>query len=77
MKKKNICSKCGRDITSLDERVMLKKTNKHFNKMAKKYCKEHEAQYRNHKCKPIWCEECNFLEIYQIIIDKENSNEEI
>ena len=69
--KTNICDSCNQDINIEKETASLRNTSKIFRDMAKQYCKEHETNYRFHKCKPIWCKECNYLEKYEIILKKE------
>ena len=62
------CDSCNQNITEYEKRDVLRVTNRYDKKLAKNHCKEHELSYGDHKCKPIWCEKCGYLEIYQVIL---------
>ena len=70
MKKKNkkICKTCRQNILAneMNDTFMYKDT--YHQLRAKEYCKKHEASYNNHKCKPHWCGDCDYLINYQIEI---------
>ena len=64
--KSKICLTCGGDIKSNKKRDMYKFDNTYHQLKTKEYCKEHERTYSNHKCKPHWCGDCDYLIKYEI-----------
>ena len=66
MPKIKICKTCGEDIVSNGDRNMFMYNDTYHQLQAKEYCKEHETQYSDHKCKPHWCGDCGFLTNYSI-----------
>jgi hypothetical protein len=67
--KKKICKTCGDDIVLNGNRDILMFNDTYHQKQAKEYCKEHETDHSDHKCKPCWCGDCGYLTKYEIIID--------
>ena len=68
--KTNFCKTCHQDILSNEKREMLMFIDTYHQFLAKDYCKEHEAVYSDHKCKPHWCGDCNYLINYEIELQK-------
>ena len=68
-KKTKICKACEQDILANEMRNMYMKHDTYHQLRVKEYCKNHEFNYKGHKCKPIWCNKCKYLERYEIIID--------
>ena len=67
-KKKLWCDTCDWELDRFEEEYPSShKKNKIDVKRAKEYCEDHERIYGS-KCKPIWCEECGHLKIYEIIV---------
>ena len=68
--KKKICKTCNQDIlkNEMADTFMYKDT--YHQLRTKEYCKEHEQKYTNHKCRPSWCGDCDYLINYQIDIQK-------
>ena len=68
--KKKICKTCGQDILAneMNDTFMYKDT--YHQLRAKEYCKDHESKYGDHKCKPHWCGDCDYLMNYEIDINK-------
>ena len=66
--KKKHCKTCHQDILQNEMRGMLMFQDTYHQLQAKDYCKEHEAVYSDHKCKPHWCGDCRFLIKYTISI---------
>ena len=67
--KTKICKTCGQDIllNEIGNAFMYKDT--YHQLQVKEYCKEHETVYSDHKCKPHWCGDCDYLIKYEIEID--------
>jgi len=70
-KKTKFCKTCGQDILENEMRNMLMFQDTYHQLQAKDYCKDHETVYSNHKCKPHWCGDCNYLWKYEIEIQEE------
>jgi hypothetical protein len=68
--KKNICKTCNQDITSNKKNDALTYKNTYHRRLAKNHCKDHKFTYSNHKCKPHWCGDCDYLIKYEIEIQK-------
>ena len=68
--KSKICKTCGQDILSNEIRDALMYKNTYHQLRAKEYCKDHEARYSDHKCKPHWCGDCDYLIKYEIEISE-------
>tara|TARA_Y100000310_G_scaffold234772_1_gene237795 strand:- start:644 stop:1009 length:366 start_codon:yes stop_codon:yes gene_type:complete len=64
-----ICKTCGEDIISNENRNVYRYMDVYAQLQAKEYCKDHEAKYSDHKCKPHWCGDCGFLTKYEITIN--------
>ena len=58
------------DILVNKKRDMLVFKNTYHQLQAKDYCDEHEITHSNHKCKPHWCGDCDYLIRYEIEIQK-------
>ena len=67
---KKICKTCKDDIIKNQDNNAYVKKNTYHQLNAKDYCKDHNSKYHSHKCKPVWCDECGFLEKYEIIISE-------
>ena len=67
--KSKICKTCNQDIleNEISNGLMYKDT--YHQMQVKNYCKNHEDTYTNHKCKPHWCGDCDYLINYEITID--------
>jgi len=65
-----ICKTCGQDILENEKRDMFMFQDTYHQLLVKEYCKDHEILYGDHKCKPHWCGDCNYLVKYQIEIQK-------
>ncbi len=63
------CDTCEQNITENKKRDMWMKNNTYHRLKTKEYCKEHELSYGDHKCKPIWCNDCKYLIKYQVLVD--------
>ena len=63
------CDSCNQNITEYEKRDVLRVTNRYDKKLAKNYCKEHELSHSEHKCKPIWCNDCRYLIKYEITVN--------
>ena len=63
------CDSCNQNITENEKRDALRVTSGFDKRATKNYCKEHELSYSDHKCKPIWCDDCKYLIKYEITID--------
>ena len=66
--KKKLCKTCNQDILVNEMRNSYMYKDTYHQLKAKEYCKEHESKYSNHKCKPSWCGDCDYLINYQIEI---------
>ena len=64
------CKTCGQDILENEIRDMLMFQDTYHQLQAREYCKDHEVAYSNHKCKPHWCGDCDYLIKYEIEIQK-------
>ena len=64
------CKTCGQDILENERRDMYRFQDTYHQLNVKDYCKDHEAVYSNHKCKPHWCGDCGYLRNYEIEIDQ-------
>ena len=64
------CKTCGQDILQNEIRNMFMYKNTYHQSQVKEYCDRHELSYSNHKCKPDWCGDCDYLIGYQIEIQK-------
>ena len=62
------CKTCGQDILQNEIRDMFMYKDTYHQLQTKEYCKEHEFVHSNHKCKPDWCGDCDYLIGYQIEI---------
>ena len=58
------------DILSNEIRDALMYKNTYHQLQAKEYCKDHQIKYSDHKCKPHWCGDCDYLIKYEIEIQK-------
>jgi len=65
-----ICKTCGQDILENKARDMLVYKDTYHQFLTKQYCEEHELVYTDHKCKPHWCGDCDYLMRYEIEIQK-------
>ena len=65
-----ICKTCGQDILENEIRDMLMFQDTYHQLQAKEYCTDHEAKYSDHKCKPSWCGDCDYLIKYEIEIQE-------
>ena len=65
-----ICDTCGQNILKNEMRDMFMFQNTYHQMKAKEYCKDHVSKHSNHKCKPHWCGDCNYLMKYEIEIQK-------
>ena len=72
MKKKS-CKTCDWKIDNSRELPILHKDIEQDVKLAKEYCDDHTFTYGN-ECKPIWCKECGYLDMYLVKVS-ENSKE--
>ena len=68
--KLKICKTCGQDILANEMRDSFMFQDTYHQLQAKEYCKNHEVAYSNHKCKPHWCGDCNYLWKYEIEIQE-------
>ena len=68
--KTKYCKTCHQDILENEIRDMLMYKDTYHQLQVKEYCKEHELVYSNHKCKPDWCGDCDYLMGYQIEIQE-------
>jgi len=68
--KTKFCKTCHQDILSNERRDMLMYKDTYHQLQVREYCKEHEASYSNHKCKPHWCGDCDYLVKYEIEIQE-------
>ena len=64
-----ICKTCGQDILENEARRGLMYKDTYHQVQVKNYCEDHEQRYTNHKCKPNWCGDCDYLINYDITID--------
>ena len=64
--KTKFCKTCHQDILQNEMRDMLMFQDTYHQFLAKDYCKEHVAVHSDHKCKPHWCGDCNYLWKYEI-----------
>ena len=64
--KKKICKTCNKSILENETRDIYMFNNTYHQLRTKEYCKKHESQYTNHKCKPSWCGDCGYLINYEI-----------
>jgi len=69
-KPREICDTCNQNILENEMRDMLMFQDTYHQLQAKEYCKEHEAVYSDHKCKPHWCGDCRYLLKYEIELQK-------
>ena len=69
-KRDKFCETCGQNITSNKKRNSYMFNNTYHQLSAKEYCKDHEFDYSDHKCRPCWCGDCGYLEKYEILISK-------
>tara|TARA_Y100000310_G_C20239885_1_gene604134 strand:- start:64 stop:405 length:342 start_codon:yes stop_codon:yes gene_type:complete len=60
------CKTCGQDILEMEKRDIFMYKDAYHQLRAKGYCKDHETTYGDHKCKPHWCGDCDYLVNYQI-----------
>ena len=63
------CDSCNQNITENEKRDIYMKHDTYHQLHAKEYCKEHEQRYGDHKCKPIWCDDCRYLIKYEVIVN--------
>ena len=63
------CDSCNQNITENEKRDIYMKHDTYHQLHAKAYCKEHEQHYGDHKCKPIWCDDCRYLIKYEITVN--------
>ena len=68
--KTKLCKTCGQDILANEMRDMMMFQDTYHQLQAREYCKDHEARYSDHKCKPHWCGDCNYLWKYEIEIQE-------
>ena len=68
--KTKFCKTCGQDILANEMRDMMMFQDTYHQLQAREYCKDHEARYSDHKCKPHWCGDCNYLWKYEIEIQE-------
>ena len=68
--KPKLCETCNQDILANEMRNMYMFQDTYHQLRTKEYCEEHESVYTNHKCKPHWCGDCNYLIKYEIEIQK-------
>ena len=64
------CKTCDQDILQNEIRDMLMYKDTYHQLQVKEYCKEHELVYSDHKCKPHWCGDCDYLIKYDIEVQK-------
>ena len=64
------CKTCGQDILQNEIRNMFMYKDTYHQLQTKEYCERHEFTYSNHKCKPDWCGDCDYLIGYQIEIQE-------
>lgn len=64
--KTKFCKTCHQDILENEKRDMLMYKDTYHQLQVREYCKEHEAVYSDHKCKPHWCGDCDYLVKYEI-----------
>ena len=65
------CNTCHQDILENEMRDTLMFQDTYHQLQAQEYCKDHEATYSNHTCKPHWCGDCRYLVKYIIeVIDR-------
>ena len=64
------CLTCGQNILKNEIRESYMYKDTYHQLKVKKYCKEHEHMYSDHKCKPNWCGDCDYLINYQIEVQK-------
>tara|TARA_Y100000310_G_C20327871_1_gene643853 strand:+ start:303 stop:617 length:315 start_codon:yes stop_codon:yes gene_type:complete len=69
-KPRKICDTCGQNILENEMRNAFMFQDTYHQVRAKSYCKDHETKYSDHKCKPHWCGDCNYLMKYEIEIQK-------
>ena len=69
-KKVKLCKGCEQNILANEKRDMYMKHDTYHQLRVKEHCKDHEISYSNHKCKPIWCNECKYLVKYEIMVGK-------
>ena len=67
--KTKYCKTCYQDILENEMRDMLMFQDTYHQLQAREYCKDHEVAYSNHKCKPQWCGDCNYLVKYDIEVE--------
>ena len=67
-KKTKFCKTCHQDILENEIRDMLMYKDTYHQLQTKEYCERHEFTYSNHKCKPHWCGDCDYLIRYEIEI---------
>ena len=67
-KKSKVCITCGHEYNDDWYKLNqpISKNNKSDIKMAKEYCKSETTRYNHKNCKPVWCDECQFLEGYVV-----------
>ena len=65
-----ICKTCGQDILENEKRNMYMYKDTYHQLRAEEYCKDHEFTYGDHKCKPHWCGDCDYLVKYIIEVQK-------
>ena len=63
------CKTWWQDILSNEIRDMLIYKDTYHQLQVKEYCEEHELTYSDHKCRPHWCGDCDYLIKYEIAID--------
>ncbi len=68
--KTKFCKTCGQDILENEKREMFMFQDTYHQLQVKEYCKDHEFTYSDHKCKPHWCGDCNYLVKYDIEIQE-------
>ena len=69
-RKSNICDTCNQNILENEMRNMYMFQDTYHQLRTKEYCKSHEEKYTDHKCRPCWCGDCNYLIKYEIEIQK-------
>ena len=65
-----ICKTCEQDILKNEMKDAFMFHDTYHQLRAKDYCKDHERNYNEHKCKPHWCGDCGYLTKYEIEIQK-------
>jgi len=67
-RKKEYCKSCDWELDNhKKEYSSFHKDSEIDIKRTKNYCEEHTLTY-GHECEPLWCDECGYLTIYQVIV---------